>query len=257
MERRFIMFNRVTITVLLILSFFIPQHFNTLLAGIVMIEKDGSKTYISNGKLKEISTEDGMIMDSHTGDFIYFSPNKKVYTRGKVADFCKSMSKLMDQMMASMPPEYKKMMGVGQDKKAPNVEIISEGDGGTIAGYKTEKYTVMVDGEPYEILWLTTEASLTNEFKSLVGMLSEFQKCSKIMNIGTPPVELSSDYIKLMEKGLTLKSIEYEEGTENITTNTVSIEKKDIPDSEFQIPSGYKEMSFTEFFGSQMGGDDE
>ncbi len=256
MERRSSMFNRITITVLLILSFFILQH-HMLSAGILMIEKDGSKTYISNGKLKEISKEDGMIMDSHTGDFIYFSPNKKVYTRGKVSDFCESMSKLMDQMMASMPPEYKNMMGVSQDKKAPKVEIISQGDGGTIAGYKTEKYEVMVDGEPYEILWLATDASLTNEFKSLVGMLSEFQKCSKIMNIGTPPVELSSDYLKLMEKGLTLKSIEYEEGNENITTNTVSLEKKDIPDSEFQIPPGYKEMSFTEFFGSQMGGEEE
>lgn len=251
------MFNRVTLTVLLILSFFILPHFNMLFAGIVMTEKDGSKTYISNGKLKEISTEDGMIMDSRTGYFIYFSPNKKVYTRGKISDFCESMSKLMDQMMASMPPEYKKMMGVGQDKKTPKVEIISEGDGGTIAGCKTEKYKVMVNGEPYEILWLTTDVSLTNEFKSLVGMLSEFQKCSKIMNIGTPPVELSSDYIKLMEKGLTLKSIEYEEGTENITTNTVSLEKKDIPDSEFQVPSGYKEMSFTEFFASQMSVDEQ
>jgi hypothetical protein len=50
---------------------------------------------------------------------------------------------------------------------------ISEDDGGTIAGYKTEKFTVLANGESHETLWLATDASLIKEFKSLVGMLSE------------------------------------------------------------------------------------
>lgn len=79
----------------------------------------------------------------------------------------------------------------------------------------------------------------------------------KMMDFGAPPVELSPEYIKLMEKGLIVKSVEYEYGMENITSNTVSIEIKDIPDSEFQVPSGYKKMSITEYFSSQMGGEEE
>jgi hypothetical protein len=47
-----------------------------------MIEEDGSKTYISNGKLKELGEDEGMIMDSKSGDFIYYSPEKRIYTRG-------------------------------------------------------------------------------------------------------------------------------------------------------------------------------
>lgn len=240
---------------LIVLSIFLLT--NNLTAGIFMINEDGSKTYISDGKLKEISEDDGTIMDSKSGDFIYFSPLKKIYTRGKISDYCESMKKIMDQMIASMSPEYKKLLGVGKKQKPPEVEIVSKGDGGIIAGYKTEKYNVLVNGKPHETVWLATDASLINEFKSLVDMLSEFQKCSNIMDFGAPPVEFSPEYIKLMEKGLILKSIEYEEGMENTTTNTVSIEIKDIPDSEFQVPAGYKEMSFTDFFSSQMGEDEE
>jgi hypothetical protein len=72
-----------------------------------------------------------------------------------------------------------------------------------------------------------------------------------MMSMGVP-VEGSAEYIKLMKKGLILKSIEYEHGTEDVETNTVSLEIKSIPGSEFQVPTGYKELSFTEFFSSQM-----
>lgn len=249
--------NKVNIRNLFFIGLALLFFTDNLISGIFMIEKDGSKTYIANGKLKEISEDDGMIMDSKSGVFTYFSPEKKIYTRGTISDFCEAMNQIMEQMIATMPPEYKEMMGVGQEKKPPKVEIVSEGDGGTIAGYKTEKFNVLANGESYETVWLTTDASLIKEFKSLVGMLSEFQTCSKMMDFGTPPVELSPEYVKLMETGLTLKSVEFEDGMETRIINTVSLEIKDIADSEFQVPSDYQEMSFTEYFSSQMEDDEE
>jgi len=246
--------SRIHLLGLIVLSFYLLS--TDLNAGILMIEEDGSKTYISNGKLKELGEDDGMIMDSKSGDFIYYSPEQRIYTRGKISDFCESMKTLMDQMMAVMPPEYKKMLGMDEKQKPLKVEIVSQGDGGMMAGYQTEKYSVLANGEPYETVWLATDESLLKEIKSLMGMISEFQKCSKIMDFGAPPVELSPEYIKMMLKGLTLKSIKMEEGMENVTTNPVSIEIKDIPDSEFQVPAGYKEMSFTEYLSSQMGGNE-
>ncbi|MCK5034072.1 MAG: hypothetical protein KAS18_10575 [Calditrichia bacterium] len=243
------------ITIVLINIFLIILFSSNLIAGIYMEENDGTKTYISNGKLKEISEDEGMIMDSESGDFIYFSPQRKTYTQGKISDFCASMAEVMNKMMESMPPEYKKMMGVGKEKKPPKVEIISEGDGGIIAGYKTVKYKVLADGKLHEIMWLTMDASLVKEFKSLVGMLSEFEKCSKLMEFGAPPVGLSPEYLKLMEKGLTLKSIEYVNGNEEEVTNTVKVEIRDISVTEFQVPAGYKKMTMTDYFGSQMESD--
>ena len=223
-----------------------------MFAGIIITDEDGSKTYISNGKMKELNEEDGMIMNGHTGEFVYFNPGKQVYTRGKISEFCEAMSQLMEQMMASMPPEYKEMLGVGKEMPAPEIEIISEGDGGSIAGYKTERYTVNADGQLYETVWITTDSKLTKEFQSLVDMFSEFVKCNKSMNFGSPPVEASDDYVDLMKKGLTLKSVQYEDGEEDNITSTLSIETLDIPDSEFQIPAGFTEVSIIDFFTLDM-----
>jgi len=53
--------NSIHLPVLIILSFYLIS--SVLNAGILMIENDGSKTFISNGKLKETGEEDGMIIE--------------------------------------------------------------------------------------------------------------------------------------------------------------------------------------------------
>lgn len=236
-------------SLLLLLSFL--GILNMSLAGIMTVDKNGAETLISDGKLKHIDQEEVMILDSKTGELIYYKPNRMTFTRGRISDFCESMSKFMEQMMNSMPPEYRKMMGFDEVKKPPVVQIISEGAGGVIAGYKTKRYQVMADGTKHETVWIATDALLVKEFKQLVPLYSEFFKCSNMMKMGVP-VEASTEYIKLMEKGLILKSIEYENGDKDVETNIVGLEIKEIPGSEFQVPTGYKQLSFTEFFSSQM-----
>ena len=225
---------------------------NSVIAGIYTEEADGSKTFISNGKLKELSEDGGMILESKSREIIYYNPENKTYAQSKISDFCESMAEVMNTMIESLPPEFKELFGIDQEQVPPEVEIVSEGDGGIIAGYKTVKYKVMADGELHEMMWLAMDASLVKEFKSLTGILSEFQKCSNMIKFGAPPVEMSPDYLKLMEMGLTLKSIQYKMGEENEIVNTVKVEIKDIPDSEFQVPAGYKKISMTDYMGSQM-----
>ncbi len=222
-----------------------------LMAGIIATDSDGSKMYVSDGKVKHQDHEEGMIMDSQTGEVIYFNSGNKSFTRGKMSDYCNAMSNLMEQMIQSMPPEYKKMLGIGEEKKPPKVTVVSEGSGGSLAGYKTEKYKVMADGQLHEELWLATDDVLMKQFKPLVPLFSEFFKCSKIMEM-IVPVEGSPEYSKLLEKGFTLKSIRYENGEQNIETNITDLLLKDISSTEFQPPAGYQELSFTEFFSSQM-----
>jgi hypothetical protein len=247
--------NKTAVYLILMLVLIIFIQSEILSAGIYMIDPDGRKTYISNGKLKETDQEDGMIMDSHTNNFTYYNTEKMIYTSGKISDFCQAMKDILNQMLESMSPEMKELFGVGQPQDPPKIKVISEGDGGMIAGYKTEKYKILTDDQVYEVVWLATDKSLVKEFESLVGMMTEFQKCSKTMDFGAPPVELSQEYINLMKKGLTLKSITYQDEDENISTNTESIEIREISDSEFQVPAGYEKMSFSEFFGSQMSGE--
>ena len=241
-----------TIVSMVISLFLILIFSNNLIAGIYTEEVDGGKTYISNGKLKEVDEEGGMILDSKTSEIIYYNPENKTFAQSKISDFCKSMAEVMNQMMEALPPEFKELFGMDQEQKPAKVEIVSEGDGGIIAGYKTVKYKVLADGELHETMWLAMDASLVKEFQSLTGILSGFTKCSNMIKFGAPPVEMSSEYIKIMQKGLTLKSIQYEMDEENEVVNTVKVEIKDIPDSEFQVPEGYNKIPMTDYMGSQI-----
>jgi hypothetical protein len=245
--------NNTLISIVLIVNLSLTIFICDLTAGIYTEEADGSKSFISNGKLKEISEDGGMILDGKSSEIIYYSPESKTYAQSKISDFCKSMAEIMNQMMESMPPEFKELFGMDQEQKQPKVEIVSEGDGGIIAGYKTVKYKVLADGKLHETMWQAMDAALVKEHQSLLGILSEFKKCSNMIKFGDPPIELSSEYLKLMGKGLTLRSIQYEMGQENEVVNTVKVEIKDILDSEFQVPAGYKKVSMTDYFGSQMG----
>ena len=56
-----------------------------------------------------------------------------------------------------------------------------------------------------------------------------------------------------MEKGYKLKSITYDEyGMEESVSETIKIEKKNIPDSEFKVPKNYKKLSDEEFIRGMM-----
>lgn len=246
--------NKSRISVNLVILISILLLVNTISAGIYTEESDGTKTYISNGKFKEISEDGGMIMNSATGEFTYFSPDKMTYTQGKISEYCEAMSKIMNKMMQALPPEYKQMMGMNKKQKPPKIKIISEGDGGKIAGYKTTKYKVLADEILDEEIWLAEDASLIKEFASLVNMLSEFEKCNSKMEFGSQPVGFSPEYIALMQKGLTLKNKHYESDMVVNETKTVKIEIKDIRDKEFNVPAGYKKLPMIDFFGSQMEG---
>ena len=60
-----------------------------------------------------------------------------------------------------------------------------------------------------------------------------------------------------MKKGLTLKSIQYEYGEENVATSTYQIEIRDIPDSEFQVPEGFEEVPIIDYFSFELEGSEE
>ena len=62
--------------------------------------------------------------------------------------------------------------------------------------------------------------------------------------------EFSTEYKKVESSGVELKSIMYEYGDAQTQTDVISIEKEDIPESEFEVPGDYKNVSFKEFLMS-------
>jgi len=224
-------------------------------AGVVMVDQNGDETLISTGRLK--NTSEGMIwiLDGPRNQMIFINAEKKVYASGTPEEYCASISALVDRMMKGVPEEQRKMMqqmmNKGQDASPPDVAVVKSGGGGTIAGYKTVKYRVLVDGEVYKEIWLTSEASLMQEYKPLVPALKKLDACTAGLRMGPSP-ENTPEYQKLWEAGFELKSVSYEEGSPEPETDVVQLEKKAVPESEFRVPEGYKQVSFAELLQTQM-----
>jgi hypothetical protein len=131
------------------------------------------------------------------------------------------------------------------------VTVKGAGDGGIVAGLKTVKYGVEVDGELYEEIWLATDSDLLNEFKSLKPLLRKFSTWVSTFGTAFTP-ENAPEYLNLMEHGVEVKSIAYTDGSPGPVTDVVKLEKKDLPETEFSVPREYRRITFGEMLQSQM-----
>ena len=194
-------------------------------------------------------------MDGKTNTMIMLQPSRKQYTKSTISDFCGSTKAMVDSAMENVPPEYRQMMEqmMGkQGKAAPEVSISKAGDGETVAGFKTTKYKVMVNGALYEEVWVSDDTALQKDWQPLAPMMKEFEACTAAMaEIGSPSPETSPKYQALMEKGLPLKTIRYQNGEKDTVTDVMKIEKNNIPDAEFKTPKGYSEVPLSSFMGDR------
>ena len=224
-------------------------------AGWVTLEQNGAKTLISNGRLKGASAGVSSIFNGPKKEIIFVHDGKKVYWRGSVDDYCSSLTTMLEQMMKGMPEEQRKLaeqaMAKGNQSADHKVAVVKNGDGEIIAGLKTMKYSVMVDGELFEEVWLTDNAPLMREYEPLVPILQKFSSCLGSMNMGFTP-EKSADYQKLWKTGFQLRSVRYALGSPKTETDVVKIEKADTPDQAFEVPAGYQQRSFAEMMQLQM-----
>ncbi|MDH4204997.1 MAG: DUF4412 domain-containing protein [Desulfobacteraceae bacterium] len=220
-------------------------------AGFFMVDQNGETTLISKGRIKNASEGIVWILNGPRDEMIFINDDQKTYSIGTTDEYCNSLSAMFEQMMKGVPEEQRKMMTKGKGSSRQDVSIVKLGDGGTIAGYKTVKYKVLVGGELFKEIWLTLDSSLMKEYKPLIPVLKKFNSCTNSMEMESSP-ENTPEYQKLWEAGFELKSVRYERGDSESETDVVQLDKKTIPESEFKVPSGYKQVSFAELLKAQM-----
>jgi hypothetical protein len=236
----------VLMAVALVLWLVIPAD-----AGFVMVDQNGETTLISKGRIKNTSERAVWILDGNSNEMIFINNEQKMYSQGKTDEYCNSMSAMFEQIMKGVPEEQRKMMNKNKESSKKNVSIVKSGDGGTIAGYKTVKYKVLVDGELFEEIWLSLDSSLMKEYKPIIPVLKKFNSCMNRMQMEFSP-ENTPEYQKIWETGVELKSVRHEPGNTEADTNVVQLTEKTIPESEFKTPLGYRKVSFAEMMTVQM-----
>ena len=223
-------------------------------------DKDTTIIYFQKNMFKSVDSQI-MMFDLEKGLIYFIVPERKIYWRGTTEEYQKAMEEGMKQMMEEqlkkMTSEqrdayklYKKKMEkeakkVSSQKKI-KVVVKKTSEKSSFAGYSGQKYQVLVDGKLKEELWICAKINLKDEI--------DLNKLIMLMNAMSGPgekddsYEYSPEYVKLMEQGYPLKSIEYDdEGNKEDVTEAVKVEKKNIPNSEFKAPKGYRKLSASEF----------
>ncbi len=232
--------------------------------GWVITESDNSLTYISDGWVKSINSgeEEGdntILFNADKDIIVMIDDANERYAKGSGEDYCSVMKALKEEMNKQMPADQKKMMedmiNEAKAKPAPKVTF-TKGAGEKIAGYQTEKYSIYSDGELFEEKWITTDPAL----KSVIDVFKKsLDLSSRIMICGVADEsflknspEFSPEYKNVERIGIELKNVRSEFGDQGIETEVISIEKEDIPSSEFDTPEGYSEVSFKDLMMDMM-----
>lgn len=213
------------------------------LVGTVKVE--GSKFRMEMSEGDGMMFQDNSIVLSEDGGktMMVLDPKKKEYYRLSLEDTFNAMNALLQSMGG--------MMEMSIDDS--NVAVQSLGPGEAIEGYATQKYKV--------------DTSYTLTMK-MMGMNMSQQVKSETTTWSTTDLDQSASFVQMRSfrtgleeldeliekhaaavKGFPLKAVTKTEmtarGTTNRSTSTMTVsnlQEANIPDSEFAVPSGYREV---------------
>ncbi len=110
---------------------------------------------------------------------------------------------------------------------------------------------MLVDGDLYQENWLTTDPTFAKEFAldKASEVMSRVSSCAESEDSGGghgKGVDEAEVYRKLYQQGWPLKAVAYKDGKARPKSETVKIEKRDIPDKDFLPPKDYRKASLAE-----------
>ncbi len=141
--------------------------------------------------------------------------------------------------------------------KPPQVTVERTADRATIAGLSARKYRVLADGQPYEDIWLASDTALLQEFQ-LAKAPDSYARMAGCQ-VGAQPagatphaaVAESQEYRQLYAEGWPVRIVSYGRGSAETMTEVVKVERRDVPESEFTPPAGFRKAPLTEVLSSR------
>jgi hypothetical protein len=243
---------------------------------------EGTRTlqYISKNRLKTVGDGNTFIMDFAKNLFIATDQENRVYWSGTVDAYVQEVKTFqqasndlareqMEEAMKEMPPDQRKsaedllqqMRSSNASSpsqpaaKRPTVKVDPTAETATMAGQQATKIMVYADGKPYQEVWLAKGLTLKADLdlKRLRGLQAQLTQAIMADIPNRQAVEEDPAYEQLLEQGYPIKIVELGEGGEpESVTEVVRLDKRDIPDREFQVPEGYRRIDLREFFREEL-----
>jgi hypothetical protein len=157
----------------------------------------------------------------------------------------------MKEQMASLPPEQRKMMekmmgnqlGAFEGKEAaPAMAYVNMGDGGKVAGWSTVKYHGTLDGKKVSEVWAVPASAVKvgpAEMKTMESMMGFFREIAG--KFGADSMTTIGPEGGL--DGIPVKVVIHSNGAPASTYMVTSIEQRELPASDFEVPAGYTKQS--------------
>ena len=210
-------------------------------------EEFRQRLFIQEGRLKSENNDETIIIDLVKENVYFIYDREKRYFGGRLNDV---IAELRRSAMTEMNEEENVLENpTGPLDMAILLEISKTGEKVTLAGFKGEKYQVVVDGELKEELFISSALPIHKEIDP--------RKLTEVMlrlgGVSAPSskefFELQDGYLALLAKGYPIRAIEYDPSGEIILTEVEQIEKRKIAASEFLPPEHYMRIKPDELYG--------
>lgn len=225
---------------------------------------------IAGNRVRMQQPETITVIDYGKDRFTLINPAKSYFWTGSIDDYVRDMAAhrkdaMRERVSAMGMAESVKRKRGERDESAsrpsstprrfdkadlPPVSLTNTGERETIAGYETEKYGVMVDGELFQELWLApgltfgadldTAKYLAQQEKTGASMMGKSAKQHNAMYH-------DPQYRALIEKGFVLKSIVHHLSG-RFERVAASVKQEDLPASTFEVPDGYRRVRLSDMF---------
>jgi len=214
-------------------------------------ESSESTFYLKDGKLKQSTGPLDIIIDLEQNTLLFVNNAGKSYWEGTKEDFEGEMESFMREMMGEDGyKQYKEMAGLGENKNESqiNIMITPENEEITIAGFSGKKFTIMVDDQLVEEVWLCKEIDAMNDF--------DFTELEGMFDPEGPMDHSSTEAYNTMmlSGGFPIKEISYSYGSKMEETQLVDAQNITLDGDLFTKPADYTKGGIMEIMMGAMGG---
>lgn len=244
---------------------------NQTLAGWVIVVRhntpEGLIIYESltiDGKfIKSASLNGTFIINLETGVFKMVSQREMACWQGNVEDFRAEMDSAMhnvvETFLKGLPEKQKElyspvidgmkaMFGAVSGEKLDSLRITFEKttEKADIAGFRCDKYIVLVDGRQTEEVWVAPSLVLSDSFDG-EAVARCFNQVKPLFQ-GEIPYDRADAYLKIWDKGFRMKSI----ALGGKSSEVIKVSEQVVEKSEFEIPEGFRLLTAREIITKQL-----
>ena len=258
------------IVVLIFLFFSAYQSMAGLVVERERYEKGGSERvsgtiYIQENKMKFFDEEGQFfaIFNLDTGEMIQVDNLSRTYSTTQSDDYFSyyrqyalQLEAAMRQQLSELPPNKRaqaeammRRQGLtvpGGSDKSSSITSKKTGDTKKIAGYESVKYEIYSGGRLEEEIWITNDVRFQQELdmNKMTTYLSELRAIDH--SLGGNGASDANAYVEVFSKGFPMKTIDYPVYGNAVIEQTVKVSNKDIDNSEFTAPLGYRKVDLKE-----------